>query len=320
MPVSHQTVRLGAGRHPRPGNTVCVMELASMLAGERFGDRPASVCPVIGSILRAYNDNVDDDRRQDLYRFAADVVDTRRDYRVQRRRADAALDWAMARYRARGPIFLAPPDPEGPRDEIGYYVVGALVDRPTPRGRWSDEQHLAMIALLDELVEIGSAPDLSPSLVGQLLEQPPEPLEHGGGDAQIFVAELGHRGSEARLEACPPLLDQLASGIGERGEHHAPVAVGTVALDQSSRHQPLQHLGDAGRAQIGGRSEVPNRHLALIAQAEQQPVLCVGQLTRPVHLPPAEPAHRGHRTLERSHHLLGGVALLALAYHVAKRH
>src|SRR5271154_2690597 len=131
--ISHQNVRLGPGRHPRPGKVVCVMELASMLAGERFGDRPLSVCPVIGAILRAYNDNVDDRRRQDLYRFAADAVDTRRDYPAQRRRADAALDWASERYRRRGSKLPGPPDPEGVRDEIGYYVVGALAGRGTRR-------------------------------------------------------------------------------------------------------------------------------------------------------------------------------------------
>src|SRR5947209_13761329 len=140
--ISHQNVRLGPGRHPRPGQEVCVLELASMLAGDRFGDRPVSVCPVIGAILRAYNDNIDDRRRQDLYRFAADVVGTRRDYRAQRKRADAAIDWALVRYRQRGGTLLASPDPEGLRDEIGYYVVGALHGR----GRWSDDAHAAMIA------------------------------------------------------------------------------------------------------------------------------------------------------------------------------
>src|ERR671922_2657921 len=164
--VSHQNVRLGPGRHPRPGRVVCVMELASMLAGERFGDRPVSVCPVIGAILRAYNDNVDDRRRQDLYRFAADAVDTRRDYRVQRHRADAALDWAVARYRGRGATLLAPPDPEGPRDEIGYYVVGSLAGRGPRRARWSDEDHTAMIALLEDRIEIDREPAL-----GTLVEQ-----------------------------------------------------------------------------------------------------------------------------------------------------
>ena len=191
-PVSHQNARLGPGRHPRPGKVVCVMELASMLSGERFGDRPVSVCPVIGAILRAYNDNVDDRRRQDLYRFAADAVDTRRDYRVQRRRADIALEWAAAR---RGTL-LAPPDPEGPRDEIAYYVVGAL----GRRRRWSDDEHTAVIALLDELIEIDRAPELGAPLVGDLLEQLAQPLEHGGGCHEFLVAERPRvrRGSAAR--------------------------------------------------------------------------------------------------------------------------
>src|ERR1700747_743663 len=113
-PVSHQNARLRPGPHPRPGDVVCVMELASMLAGERFGDRPVSVCPVIGAILRAYNDNVDHRPRQVVYRFAAAAVAPRRDYRVQRHRADAALAWAGTRY---GRSLLAAPDPEGPRDE-----------------------------------------------------------------------------------------------------------------------------------------------------------------------------------------------------------
>jgi hypothetical protein len=310
MAISHQTVRLGAGRHPRPGQVVCVMELASMLAGERFGDRPPSVCPVIGAILRAYNDNVDEDRRQDLYRFAADAVDTRRDYRVQRRRADAALGWALTRYGQRGGTLLAPPDPEGPRDEIAYYVLGAL----GPRNRWSDEDHAGVITLVDELIELGAS-----SLVGDVLEQAAQPLEHRGGYHEFVFAEGLEGSPEERLEASTPLLDEPAAAVGERGEDDAPIAVGAVALDQPGCRQPVEHLGDAGRAQLGSTGEIADRHLSLVAQAEQQPVLGVGELTRPVHLAAAQPAHGGHRAFERSCHLLGGVALLALAYHVAKR-
>ena len=62
-PVTHQTVKLSKGRHDSPDEGACVMELASMLAGEPFSDLPASVCPVIGSCLRAYNDWIDDDLR-----------------------------------------------------------------------------------------------------------------------------------------------------------------------------------------------------------------------------------------------------------------
>jgi hypothetical protein len=35
------------------------------------------VCPVIDSFLRAYNDRIDDGRRQGLYAYAAKVVGSR---------------------------------------------------------------------------------------------------------------------------------------------------------------------------------------------------------------------------------------------------
>jgi hypothetical protein len=301
---------------------VCVLELASMLAGDRFGDRPVSVCPVIGAILRAYNDNVDDRRRQDLYRFAADAVGTRRDYRVQRLRADAAIDWALVRYRGRGGTLLAPPDPEGLRDEIGYYVVGALHGR----GRWSDDEHAAMIALLENLIEIDREPALEPMLgepvvplVADLLEEVAQPLEHAGRYHEFVLAEGLQGGAEARLEPSPALLHQTPSALGERGEHDTTVAVGAPTLDQADPSETFQHLGHARRTQVRSLREVANRHLTLVAKAEQQAVLRVGELARAVGLAPAQPAHRGHRALERPGHLLGGVALAALAYHVAKR-
>jgi hypothetical protein len=52
------------------------MELASMLAGEPFSDHPQSVCPVIGTFLRTYNDAIDDEGRQDLYEYASLAVGT----------------------------------------------------------------------------------------------------------------------------------------------------------------------------------------------------------------------------------------------------
>jgi hypothetical protein len=95
-PASHQTARLTRGRHLSPDDGVCVMELASMLSGEPFSDQPRSVCPVIGSFLRTYNDLIDDDRRQDLYAYATRVVGTRSSRPVERRRAALALRWRDA--------------------------------------------------------------------------------------------------------------------------------------------------------------------------------------------------------------------------------
>ena len=86
--ISHQTVRLAKGQHSTPRDGVCVMELASMLAHERFTDRPRCACPVIGAFLRGYNDTVDDRTRQALFPFAAAVVGTAGDDAVRTRRLE----------------------------------------------------------------------------------------------------------------------------------------------------------------------------------------------------------------------------------------
>src|SRR5439155_8893321 len=90
---SHQTVRLARGKHSSPRDGVCVMELASMLAGERFSDRPYCVSPAIGGFLRAYNDFIDDSLRQDLYGLASAAVGTRGTPEVERLRVRRVLEW-----------------------------------------------------------------------------------------------------------------------------------------------------------------------------------------------------------------------------------
>ncbi len=158
---SYQTVRLGAGRHNGPGREVCVMELASMIAGERFSDRPVSVCPVIAAILRAYNDNLDGGRRADLYRYAAEATGTRGSFHLQLRRASVTIGWARPRYESRswwgrafGRPAVAPEADWGP-DQIARYLIGSL-GRVRRVGGWSDQTHTAVLELVDELVSIGA--------------------------------------------------------------------------------------------------------------------------------------------------------------------
>ena len=195
--ATYQTARLGPGRHDGPGAVVCIMELAAMLSGERFSDHPVSVCPVIGSLLRAYNDNIDDRRRQDLYRYAAEAVFTRSDFPLQRRRAQIAIDWARNRYAARGGTLRrtpATPSPDNGPNEIAYYVMGSLGRRRRLRSRpgwWSDEAHVGLLAMMDEMAALGVEPlpavaEATPtpaqplsdplvvddSLRGELVEQP----------------------------------------------------------------------------------------------------------------------------------------------------
>jgi hypothetical protein len=86
-----KTVTLARGRHSSPREGVCVMELASMLAGEPFSDQPAAVSPVIGAFLRAYNDAATEEQRQRLYGYAADAIGTRATRSLERRRARLCL-------------------------------------------------------------------------------------------------------------------------------------------------------------------------------------------------------------------------------------
>ncbi len=153
-PVSYQTIKLSKGKHVSPEDGACVMELASMLAGEPFTDHPASVCPVIGSFLRSYNDSIDERRRQSLYEYASRVVGSHGGHRVQEARAQRLTAWAEGMHRTRRTWFLRSPARaltrlrKPPIDAVGSYAVRAIP-------RHNDETHAAVLALVDELLATG---------------------------------------------------------------------------------------------------------------------------------------------------------------------
>lgn len=151
-PVSFQTVRLSKGKHRTPDDGACVMELASMLSGETFSDRPESACPVIAGFMRAYNDAIDDTRRQDLYAYASRVVGTRGGSRVERLRGEACLAWAESMRRPR-PLLLRWLPSNRARSisrRLGLDAPGTLAAKTI--SRHTDETHRAALALIDELI------------------------------------------------------------------------------------------------------------------------------------------------------------------------
>lgn len=157
-PVTHQTVRLRKGKHSSPAHGACVIELASMLAGEPFSDHPRAVSRPIAAFLRGYNDLVDARRRADLYRFAAESVGTAaappvEDARVarllawgdelwERRRSSY---WLLERLRARRAAKAG----SSVAEPAASYAVHAI-DKVT------DRTHAAVLALIDELIAIDS--------------------------------------------------------------------------------------------------------------------------------------------------------------------
>ncbi|HJS93300.1 MAG TPA: hypothetical protein VJ741_03490 [Solirubrobacteraceae bacterium] len=152
--TSFQTIALSKGKHDAPEAGACVMELASMLAHEPFNDHPQSVCPVIGSFLRAYNDRIDDRRRQDLYAYAAKVVGSRASQGVQQARAERLSAWTLERHWTGRLQRLVPAQLRAlvsspPVDLVGSHAVCAIP-------RHNDETHAQVLALIDELLAIGA--------------------------------------------------------------------------------------------------------------------------------------------------------------------
>ena len=153
-PVTHQTVKLSKGKHTGPNDGACMMELASMLADEPFSDHPASVCPTIGSFLRAYNDVIDEARRQDLYAYAARIVGSRSSEAVQRARAERLAAWTSSLRQRRwgrllpgswGAVGVRRPPPRSGcwtscSPWVGERPFGRFprLARSTRRTRWSD--------------------------------------------------------------------------------------------------------------------------------------------------------------------------------------
>lgn len=90
------TITLTRGSHESYEDGVCVMELASWLAGEPFSDEPACVSPVIGAFLRVWNDSLDEEPRNRLLQpYAARVIGTTTTDEDENTRAWLATDWLV---------------------------------------------------------------------------------------------------------------------------------------------------------------------------------------------------------------------------------
>ena len=65
---------LSRGRHRNPRRGACIMEMASVLAGERWSDHPACTHPLLAQLARLVNDHTDDAARQDLVPLIPSLV------------------------------------------------------------------------------------------------------------------------------------------------------------------------------------------------------------------------------------------------------
>jgi hypothetical protein len=112
---------------------------------------------VIGSLLRAYNDTVDDDRRQDLYACAAAVVGTNGSQAARSARVARMADWTDERRRRLGLLSRLSKGWQRvslnhlPTAEHGGTLAVLAIGRPT------SHTHDEVLALIRALVDIDDA-------------------------------------------------------------------------------------------------------------------------------------------------------------------
>jgi hypothetical protein len=87
---------LSRGKHRSPRTGACFMELASLLAGERWSDHPACTHPLLAAVARHVNDHTSDAGRQRLTDLIPSVIgltgeDLHIDARIALRSATMAL-------------------------------------------------------------------------------------------------------------------------------------------------------------------------------------------------------------------------------------
>jgi hypothetical protein len=92
---------LSRGKHRNPRKGACFMELASVLAGERWSDHPHCTHPLLAALARGVNDYTSDDGRQRLAGLIPSVIgltsdDPHVDARIALRAAVTALPVAAA--------------------------------------------------------------------------------------------------------------------------------------------------------------------------------------------------------------------------------
>src|SRR5512132_442285 len=87
---------LARGKHRNPRTGACFMELASLLAGERFSDHPACTHPLLAAVARHVNDHASDAGRQRLAELIPSVIGlTGDDLRIDARIALGSATMAL---------------------------------------------------------------------------------------------------------------------------------------------------------------------------------------------------------------------------------
>lgn len=219
------SVRLEPGAHRRPSDGVCLLELASLLARERFSDRPRCVCAVVAAFLRGWNDRSGHAERQALRPYARRIVGSRSRRSVTRRRRDICLTWAGADLTGNWAARAAR------RAAMRFRILALLGARPALRLNegagalaarvvFSRYDSATGLRLVDTLLEVGSE-----------LESHTDSREAGDAGDALARAVV----ASAVRSPVPLTIDPRSSGNGANGHANANGSNGHGRPDGAER-------------------------------------------------------------------------------------
>jgi hypothetical protein len=230
------SLRLAPGSHSSPREGVCVVELASLLGGEKFSDRPGCVCNVIAAFLRSFNDRVAHAERQRLVPYADRAVGSRADRQITRMRRDVCLVWAGARpdggqfrwflerlmMRLRIWVVVGLRQAMRLNEGAGEYAARVVFARYGTR---------AAFALLDHLLETGAESGRAPTAAktnGRPLEAAPFPDAVEGATQTRVAAAIRQLAGDEEI---------AQHENGSKGAHHNGHAGHLGGRDAGQRHE-----------------------------------------------------------------------------------
>ncbi|WP_182111854.1 hypothetical protein [Actinotalea sp. JY-7876] len=230
---------LAAGRHRRPSQGACLMELVSVLAGERWSDAPPCTYPLLARLARLVNDATSDEARPRLALLAPSLVGLRppgigtqreRPRRSRRRgRApdDAAWDLELALLAATMALPHAAP----------WY------QRPLAAALLTCEQVAGPGALrADARAALDAAPDATRWATGFVAALSPRRGPDADAVVELAVRSLGPAGVP-RTDA---LLADLLGAAVALAERLAAGAPGHRPLSRAAGERPGRAVSDGG--------------------------------------------------------------------------
>jgi hypothetical protein len=94
--IDLESVVLKSGAHNSPEEGMCLVEAASLFAGEPFSDSPTCVDPILAQFARSWNDGMlSDAERAKLKKYITRLPGTNKGSALSQKRGWMALDWLI---------------------------------------------------------------------------------------------------------------------------------------------------------------------------------------------------------------------------------